>query len=85
MPAQSSRAKAAKAKRQAGAHKYAAPINPAPSESNSDSDWEPTDGEGLAEESDDADAYGIMQLRFAKHFKKPLHKKDLVRQPDVSL
>lgn len=85
MPAQSNRAKAAKAKRQAGALKYTAPIIPAPSESKSGSEWEPTDSEGHAEESDDADAYGIMQLRFAGHFKKTLHKRDLVQQPAVSL
>lgn len=84
MPAQSKRAKAAKAKRQTGADTFKASVKPASPETESESDWRLTDSEGHTDETEDEDAYGIMQLRFAKYFKKPLHKKDLVREPAVS-
>lgn len=84
MPAQSKRARAARAKRQTGADRFTATVNSPGPENESESDWQPSDSEGHAEESDDVDAYGIMQLWFARHFKSTLHKKDPAREPIVS-
>lgn len=81
MPAQSKRSKAAKAKRQSGAETFKTVTCP---DTESESSWDPTDSEGHGEESEEADAHGIMQLRFAEHFSKTLHKRDLAREPVVS-
>lgn len=83
MPAKNKKSKAAKLKRQPGEEKFLVSAVSEDKGTQSDTDWIPSEDEGHTKEVDELDAYSIMQVRFARHFKKKIGQKDLIEEPTV--